>query len=216
MRELKQVAAQHRQTLPQIRKAETRIRLLDAARKVFAAHGYDAASVAQIAQEAGIAKGALYVHFDNKEALLRTILLDHVQRRSAATAARLRPDMPLHEAIIELVKGAWTIHEDGLSDSLLSTEFFALAGRSDWGRAAMASIFEHCSAVLVGFLDQAKARGEVRADLDNLIAARLMLSLHDGLVLQWQNQPTEIDPKEYILPMADMIFAYVSARNKSL
>ncbi len=204
--------APHHQTLPQLRKAETRARLLDAAQNVFAAHGYDAASVAQIAHEAGVAKGALYVHFETKEALFRTILLDHVQRRSAATAARLSPDVPLREAIVQIIEGAWTIHQDSTSCSLLSTEFFALAGRSDWGRAAMASIFEHCSGALVGFLDQAKAHGEVRNDVDTLTAARLMLALHDGLVLQWQSQPAEIDPKDYISPMADMIFAYVSAR----
>ncbi len=201
--------APRRRTLPQIRKMQTRTRILDAARKVFAAHGYDAASVAQIAQAADIAKGALYVHFDNKEALFRTILLEHVQRRSAATAARLGPDVPLREAIVQIIEGAWTIHQDGTSCSLLSTEFFALAARSAWGRTAMATIFEHCSSALVRFLDHAKTRGEVRNDVDSLTAARLMLALHDGLVLQWQSQPEKVDPEAFIVPMADMIFAYV-------
>jgi len=202
-----------RQTLPQRRKQQTRARLLEAAQKVFALYGFDAASVSLIAAQAGISKGALYVHFDSKEALFREILLGYVQRRSAATAARLGPDTPLRDAIVQIIEGAWTIHQDGSSCSLLSTEFFALAGRSDWGREAMASIFNHCSHGLTGFLDQAKGRGEVRADVESATAARLMLALHDGLVLQWQTQPDTIDPKAYIAPMADMIFAYVCVRS---
>jgi TetR/AcrR family transcriptional regulator, acrAB operon repressor len=202
-----------RQTLPQIRKAQTRTRLLNAAQKVFAKHGYDAASVSLIAAEAGISKGALYVHFDSKEALFREILLGYVQRRSAATAAQLGPDVPLRKAIVQIIEGAWNIHQDGTSCSLLSTEFFALAGRSDWGRDAMAAIFDHCSVALVRFLDGAKGRGEVRADIESTTTARLMLALHDGLVLQWQTQPDDIDPKAYIAPMSEMIIAYISARN---
>ena len=202
-----------RQTLPQIRKEETRARLLEAAQKVFALYGFDAASVSLIAAEAGISKGALYVHFDSKEALFREILLSYVQRRSAATAARLGPGVPLREAIVQIIEGAWTIHQDGTSCTLLSTEFFALAGRSDWGRDAMASIFDHCSLALIRFLDGAKERGEVRADIDSATTARLMLALHDGLVLQWQTQPDDIDPKAYITPMSEMIIAYISVRN---
>jgi BetI-type transcriptional repressor, C-terminal len=120
--------------------------------------------------------------------------------------------MPLREAIVQIIEGAWSIHQDGTSCSLLSTEFFALAGRSEWGRDAMAAIFDHCSVALVRFLEMAKSRGEAQADLDCTIAARLMLALHDGLVLQWQSQPDAIDPKTYISPMADMIYGYVSTR----
>jgi len=195
----------------QKRKAQTRKRLLAAARTVFAAHGYEAASVAQIADQAGLSKGALYVHFDTKEALFRDILLDYVRQRSAATAARLHAAMPLHDAIVQIIRSAWAMHGDGTSCALLSTEFFALAGRSDWGQAAMARVFEHCSAALAAFLDQARARGQVRADVDSRTAARLMLALHDGLILQWQSQPEAINPEDYVRPMADMIFAYVSA-----
>ncbi len=51
-------------------KREARYRqLLDAALKVFARDGIDAASVADIAEAAGVAKGSVYLYFDSKEAL---------------------------------------------------------------------------------------------------------------------------------------------------
>ena len=43
--------------------------LLDAALRVFARDGFDGASVASIADEAGVAKGSVYLYFDSKEAL---------------------------------------------------------------------------------------------------------------------------------------------------
>ncbi len=201
-----------RPTLPQIRKTQTRAHLLDSARGVFSAHGYELASVAQIADAAGLSKGALYVHFESKEALFRELLVDHVKRRSAATAATLEPDLPLREAIMRIIEGAWAIYDEGDPCSSLSTEFFALAGRNDWGREAMASIFDHCSTALIHFLDQAKEHGQVREDLNSSSAAQLMLALQDGLVMQWQNQPKEADPKNFLVPMAEMILSYIEIR----
>ncbi len=199
----------------QQQKAQTRARLLEAAKGVFAKHGYEAASVAQIAKAAGVARGALYVHFETKQALFRDIQLDYIEQRSAATAARIHADMPLYDAIREITESAWALHQNGVCGSALSTEFFALAGRSDWDRSATASIFRHCTSLLTDFLEQAKKRGDVRPDLDCLMAARMMLALHDGLILQWQSQPDEINRADHITPMVDMIFAYVSNKGNA-
>ncbi|MDX2137898.1 MAG: TetR/AcrR family transcriptional regulator [Chloroflexota bacterium] len=49
------------------------------ARDVFAQMGYAQASIDEIVQRAGVTKGALYHHFDNKEGLFRAVLAD-VQR----------------------------------------------------------------------------------------------------------------------------------------
>lgn len=74
-------------------------------------------------------------------------------------------------------------------------EFWALAGRNEWGREAVAAIFDHCSAALARFLSSAQHAGLVRSDVDVHRAARLLLALNDGLVLQWQTQPDKVDPE---------------------
>ena len=48
------------------RSAETRRVLLAAAREVFAAHGYDGASIADVVERAGSSVGSLYHHFGGK------------------------------------------------------------------------------------------------------------------------------------------------------
>src|SRR5919201_4117396 len=55
---------------------EKRQRLLGAAVRVFAAKGYHACRVGDIAEEAGVAYGLLYHYFPSKEAVLETIFRD--------------------------------------------------------------------------------------------------------------------------------------------
>jgi len=55
--------------------------ILAAALKVFAAHGYDAARIDDVARQAGIAKGTIYLHFRDKEQLFRAVVRDLVPRR---------------------------------------------------------------------------------------------------------------------------------------
>lgn len=51
-----------------------RRQIVDGARRVFLARGFDAASMADIAKEAGVSKGTLYVYFKNKEELFGAIV----------------------------------------------------------------------------------------------------------------------------------------------
>ncbi|HTB22884.1 MAG TPA: helix-turn-helix domain-containing protein [bacterium] len=53
--------------------AQVRARVLDAARRQFAARGYHAASMNEVARSAGLAKAALYHYFKGKRALLQAL-----------------------------------------------------------------------------------------------------------------------------------------------
>src|SRR3954454_19188950 len=71
-----------RQTQPE-RRQKTRTRLLAAATRVFARHGYHAATLDEIAAEAGFTKGALYYNFASKEELFLALLDQHIASRVA-------------------------------------------------------------------------------------------------------------------------------------
>ena len=51
-----------------------RRQIIDGARAVFLAQGFDAASMGEIARAAGVSKGTLYVYFENKEQLFEAIV----------------------------------------------------------------------------------------------------------------------------------------------
>jgi TetR/AcrR family transcriptional regulator, transcriptional repressor of aconitase len=72
--------------------AETRRRLLDAAREVLATEGYAGASIDRIAATAGYTKGAFYANFPSKEAVFIELFEQHKQREQVAFRAFVASD----------------------------------------------------------------------------------------------------------------------------
>jgi AcrR family transcriptional regulator len=54
--------------------SETRCNIIEAAYKLFVDHGYNATSMREISQLAGVTVGAIYNHFDTKEAIWLEVL----------------------------------------------------------------------------------------------------------------------------------------------
>jgi AcrR family transcriptional regulator len=73
------------------KKAQTRERLIEAAARVFAEKGFATTSLDEVADAAGLTKGAVYSNFENKEDLVVAALRAHQDRQSGikdiATAA---------------------------------------------------------------------------------------------------------------------------------
>jgi AcrR family transcriptional regulator len=77
------------------RAAQRRQAILDAALTVFAARGYEAARLDDVAAQAGVAKGTLYLYFEDKQALFEALvrsavspILDTVGQALAAADAK--------------------------------------------------------------------------------------------------------------------------------
>ena len=68
----------------------TRNKILDAAERLFAEHGYTAVSMRSITAEAGVNVAAIHFHFASKEALFEAIFNRRVQPINAARLAGLR------------------------------------------------------------------------------------------------------------------------------
>jgi AcrR family transcriptional regulator len=87
--------------------ANTQNRVLDAAERLFAEHGFEGASIRAIVDAANVNLAAVHYHFKSKEALLEAVLL---RRISVINEARLKsldaaeaaaaPDVPSVEAIV--------------------------------------------------------------------------------------------------------------------
>jgi AcrR family transcriptional regulator len=57
-------------------RAESRVQILDAARKLFAEYGYFRCKVSDIAREAGMSQGNVYWYFSSKEDVLKAVLTE--------------------------------------------------------------------------------------------------------------------------------------------
>jgi AcrR family transcriptional regulator len=77
-------SGKHRPKTQAERTAETRTRLIEAAEKIFARDGFQAAKLEEIASEAGYTRGALYANFEGKEELFIALIGHETERRMAA------------------------------------------------------------------------------------------------------------------------------------
>lgn len=62
--------------------SEKRRQIIAGARAIFLTQGFDAASMGEIAREAGVSKGTLYAYFDSKEALFQAIVHEQCLRQA--------------------------------------------------------------------------------------------------------------------------------------
>jgi AcrR family transcriptional regulator len=97
----------------QQRAVETRARILDAARGVFAEHGYAAGTTNRIAEAAGMSVGSLYQYFPNKDAILVVLVRDHIADGTAEVQAALAAGddgAPLPDTVRRVVAALYDVH----------------------------------------------------------------------------------------------------------
>ena len=73
--------------------AETHERIAEAAHELFAAHGYDAVSVADVADAAGVAERTVFRHFPEKHRLAYPEADDHLAVLRHELAEELAPNL---------------------------------------------------------------------------------------------------------------------------
>lgn len=90
--------------------------ILDAATHVFAEHGFHAATIKEIAQQAGVADGTIYLYFKTKGDLFVGILdrLNETERRAAELSVDLPTKTDFREYFTTYLRRRLSILEDNL------------------------------------------------------------------------------------------------------
>ena len=161
-----------------------RVRLLDAAGRVFARLGYEAASVDDIAFEAGVGKPTVYRYFAGKEALFEAVFeraLDELEGRLDCVLDRHGAFPEVLPALIAEIVPTFRTH------------LASLRGLNEGGEMSKRRLFRQrrarIEARLVTAIERAQAKGEVRA-LEPGVAARFLI----GLVWSGTNSTLPDDP----------------------
>jgi AcrR family transcriptional regulator len=111
------------------KKAITRRRLLDAGADVFASRGFEAASLDEVAERAGLTKGAVYSNFASKEDLFLDVLDDRVQDELLGIADRVAVGDPVGAQTNQAAQLFLQILQEQRTWFLLSVEFTIYAAR---------------------------------------------------------------------------------------
>jgi AcrR family transcriptional regulator len=179
------------------KKAATREKLLEAAMRVFARHGYVATSVDEVAWEAGMTKGAVYSNFESKEDLFLALLAGGDGRQFAASE-ELAPSDLAHVAGADAEERAasWGRHVASLHPNRRNVALFlemnAFALRNERTRAGTAehnkAFFTTLGTELADLLDAPGADPEV--------LGMVAQSLYVGLMMHGAFEG-EADPETY-------------------
>lgn len=109
---------------------QTRDRLIETAGQLFIANGYGAASIRDIASQAGYSQGAFYSNFATKEALLLALLQRHMQAEAGQLASLTQSDARTPKQVLAALETrAATLNLD-VDWGMLSVELQLHARRS--------------------------------------------------------------------------------------
>jgi len=171
-------------------KERTRAALLQSAREEFAEKGLDAPSLDAICARAGYTRGAFYVHFEDREALVAAVMEDSL----AALLDRVLADAREAGDLAEIVRRYVHIAAAGVnappeepdveSESLFRTPFHQIleACRRHPGiRERFASILEGAAERVADVLEQAQRRQGARTDVDAAAVGRVLILLALGV-----------------------------------
>src|SRR4051812_47836382 len=160
-----------------------RRQILDGARRVFLAHGFDGASMGEIAKAAGVSKGTLYVYFDSKEALFEALIVE--ERRSLAEVLfHLDADDPDPRSVLRRLGLSFLQmmvrpeHMSSIRMVIGATEKFPRFGQSFYEAGPCQGVRR-----LKAYLDVQVAAGRLRID-DTALAANQFLDLCQSGILR--------------------------------
>jgi AcrR family transcriptional regulator len=187
-------------------RAQTRERLLEAARAVFARSGFHGASVDEIASAAGYSTGALYSNFDGKEDLFLVLMEREIDEHAREIAEAVRSLSSVSERAAGGARRWMTMIEREPDLLLLFMEFWAYGARDASVRPKVAERFAQMREVLTGLI----AEGVRDFDLELALPAEQLAiaidALADGIARQKLADPDAV-PDELMGTVLSLLFA---------
>ena len=162
--------------------------LFAAARRVFLARGYHAATLEQIADEAGFSKGVVYSRFASKADMFLALLEDRISERAAqnAEAARALAGSGDFAALFDVAQQA---ERSAPGWRLLVTEFRIHAARDPGLNRRYAALHARTAEGIAAVLVQIAGQDGDPLPFPPRQLAELLLAIETGLALEQQASP---------------------------
>jgi AcrR family transcriptional regulator len=160
---------------------DKRTRILDAAIRVFAQHGYHEARVGDIAEDAGVAHGLLYHYFASKDDVLRTIFVENwgqLIARFRAVEIANEPAGEKLEGIAKILLRTWR------NDPALVTVMVREVARSHQLQDRVDEVRE-AFAIVQRIVEEGQAAGAFRRDVDARLASWLFYGGLEEVLTGW-------------------------------
>ena len=196
---------------------DKRERILAAAERIFARHGFFAAKVSDVAKEAGVADGTIYLYFKNKDDLLISLFENRMQQVNAAlrTAVAKAKGPPIDQLRMFIRTYLQLVHDEPAAAEVLTIE---LRQSSKFMKEYENPQFADFLRLLGGIIAAAQDKGQLDRSIPAHVAARMIFGVLDELALAWvlaKQQPfaggAGTRPKKFdIVRAADWVITLVT------
>jgi len=172
-------------------------RIMTRALDLFVTHGYRATTVDMIASYAKLTKGAIYFHFESKEAILSRLLDDAeaivVEPVVAPAADRRTAALDKLVSFLNQQSNVALSHPQHLLLLILmSVEFY---GTKTEIETRVKSIYLRLYTYIDGFIRHGQNEGSIRSDINSRELTAVVMAEHDGTLIEWYRRPGELDGK---------------------
>lgn len=166
-------------------KEATKSRILEVAREHFEDKGFEAASIRDIADAAGVASGTVLLHFADKAGLLHSALHDDLEA-AIARSLSAPSEGPLLQQLCAVVRPFYAYHEarPRLSRVLLRESLLA---ESPW-KERFAEQAQRVIGHVGSLVEQARSSGELDAQAQPGLIATAFASFYYFVLIGWVQQ----------------------------
>lgn len=184
-----------------IQGAETKKRLYEVAERLFMEKSYSDVSIEDITHKAGITKGAFYVHFESKDALIAIMIADYVARADKnykIFLESLPEKMPVSELILELTEkiADELIHTIGC-ENMRKIYQFLIAGNEV--AESVKGYNREIYMLYYNILEKGIQRGEFNTSLSVDILSRHFVMAIRGVCYEWCIRYPDFDLREQVI-----------------
>jgi TetR/AcrR family fatty acid metabolism transcriptional regulator len=194
------------------RGGDKRERILAAAERVFARRGFFASRVSEIAKDAGVADGTIYLYFKSKDDLLISLFENRMKQVNTALRTAVASETQVLPQLRAFIKTyLQLIHDEPAATEVLTIE---LRQSNKFMKEYENAEFADFLRMLGGLIAKGQEAGELDDDVPAHIAARMIFGMLDELALAWvlAKQPINATkPKKFdIVRAADWVVALVT------
>jgi AcrR family transcriptional regulator len=160
---------------------ERREQLIEAAARVIARSGYDAATVRDVAREAGVSTGVIAYYFEGKDDLFAHVLRSASRAFRARLASARESAQTPRERLLALAEAATPADDDAVRAHALWIDFWARAARDPALAALTVRLYDGWRSEIAETVREGQRAGAFRPDADPDAFARGYAAAADGL-----------------------------------
>ena len=198
--------------MPRKRTPDKRSRILEAAVKVFARKGYFGARVSEIAKNARVADGTIYLYFRNKEDILVS-LFDEVMSEHIAKGRQELAEVEGAEARL-LVIAQHHLRLLGHNRDLAVVFQVELRQSTKFLERFTAGWLQDYLAVISDVIEEGQNDGTFRPELSRKLATKAFFGALDEMVTSWILSSKDYDLVSQAAPVVDLFLRGAAASER--